>query len=145
VVVARATAVAPAVASGSSSIVACPSSLPDRPLSGTSGGNGYHVADWADAGPDQVRLRLADHGDRWGRRDDAEYSLPACTSADGCFTKVDASGGTKYRPVDNGWAFEMSIDAVIRGAGIVANATSHPEGCGGASDRNWDYPALTQP
>ena len=55
---------------------------------------------------------------------DTEYGLPPCTSANGCFTKVDASGGTKYPSFDNGWAFEISIDvqwahAVAPGARIL--------------------------
>ena len=55
---------------------------------------------------------------------DNQYGLPACTTANGCFRKVDASGGTDYPPFDNGWAFEISIDvqwahAVAPGAKIL--------------------------
>jgi subtilase family serine protease len=55
---------------------------------------------------------------------DHQYGLPACTTANGCFTKVDASGGTNYPPFNNGWAFEISIDvqwahAVAPGAKIL--------------------------
>jgi subtilase family serine protease len=55
---------------------------------------------------------------------DATYGLPACTTANGCFKKVDASGGTKYPSFDNGWAFEISIDvqwahAVAPGAKLL--------------------------
>lgn len=53
-----------------------------------------------------------------------QYGLPPCTSANGCFTKVNASGGTNYPPFNNGWAFEISIDvqwahAVAPGAKIL--------------------------
>lgn len=39
------------------------------------------------------------------------YGLPACTSASGCFTKIDSTGGTDYPPpgVDS-WIFETAVD-----------------------------------
>ncbi|MCX5093886.1 carboxypeptidase regulatory-like domain-containing protein [Streptomyces sp. NBC_00365] len=40
----------------------------------------------------------------------AQYGLPACTTADGCFTKVDQRGGTTYPAPDPGWATEISLD-----------------------------------
>ncbi|MEV6028291.1 carboxypeptidase regulatory-like domain-containing protein [Streptomyces sp. NPDC052036] len=40
----------------------------------------------------------------------AQYGLPACTTADGCFTKVDQRGGTAYPDPDPGWAGEISLD-----------------------------------
>ncbi|HEY2669381.1 MAG TPA: carboxypeptidase regulatory-like domain-containing protein [Rugosimonospora sp.] len=40
----------------------------------------------------------------------AQYALPACTSATGCFTKVDQRGGTSYPAPDSGWATEMALD-----------------------------------
>ena len=41
----------------------------------------------------------------------AEFGLPACTSANGCFTKVDQNGGTNYpATVDTGWELEISLD-----------------------------------
>lgn len=39
-----------------------------------------------------------------------QYGLPACTSADGCFSKVDQRGGTSYPTPDSGWAEEISLD-----------------------------------
>jgi hypothetical protein len=33
----------------------------------------------------------------------AEYGLPACTTANGCFEKVNATGGTSYPPSMTGW------------------------------------------
>ncbi|MGV9352383.1 S53 family peptidase [Streptomyces misionensis] len=40
----------------------------------------------------------------------AQYGLPACTTANGCFKKVDQSGGTSYPRGDSGWAEEISLD-----------------------------------
>jgi subtilase family serine protease len=40
----------------------------------------------------------------------SQYGLPACTTANGCFTKVDQSGGTKYPRGNSGWAEEISLD-----------------------------------
>jgi len=40
----------------------------------------------------------------------AQYGLPACTSANGCFRKVDQRGGTDYPQPDAGWAAEISLD-----------------------------------
>jgi len=38
------------------------------------------------------------------------YGLPPCTTANGCFQKVDQTGGTNYPPDDSGWALETSLD-----------------------------------
>jgi subtilase family serine protease len=38
------------------------------------------------------------------------YGLPACTSATGCFRKVNQSGGTTYPRKNGGWAQEISLD-----------------------------------
>ena len=40
----------------------------------------------------------------------AQYGLPACTSDDGCFRKVDEHGGAAYPVTDDGWASEISLD-----------------------------------
>lgn len=40
----------------------------------------------------------------------SEYGLPPCTTANGCFTKVDQNGGTDYPPDDEGWALETALD-----------------------------------
>lgn len=54
----------------------------------------------------------------------SQFGLPACTAANGCFTKVDQNGGTSY-PVANGnWALEISLDvqwahAIAPGAQIL--------------------------
>ncbi len=41
---------------------------------------------------------------------DSTYGLPACTTANGCFKKVNQSGGTSYPATDSGWALEISLD-----------------------------------
>jgi len=38
------------------------------------------------------------------------YGLPACTTANGCFRKVNQTGGTKYPRTNGGWAQEISLD-----------------------------------
>ncbi|MFI0895155.1 peptidase S8 [Streptomyces sp. NPDC020983] len=40
----------------------------------------------------------------------AQYGLPACTTANGCFKKIDQNGGTSYPKKDGGWAQEISLD-----------------------------------
>ncbi|WP_422653144.1 carboxypeptidase regulatory-like domain-containing protein [Actinocrinis sp.] len=40
----------------------------------------------------------------------AQYGLPACTTANGCFSKVDQTGGTNYPPADANWSGEISLD-----------------------------------
>jgi hypothetical protein len=40
----------------------------------------------------------------------SQYGLPACTTANGCFSKVDQNGGTNYPTADSGWAGEISLD-----------------------------------
>jgi len=42
---------------------------------------------------------------------DEEFGLPACTHANGCFTKVGQTGSTSSLPAtDGGWAVEISLD-----------------------------------
>jgi subtilase family serine protease len=38
------------------------------------------------------------------------FGLPACTTANGCFRKVDQNGGTSFPATDSGWALEISLD-----------------------------------
>jgi subtilase family serine protease len=61
-----------------------------------------------------------------------QYGLPTCTTSNGCFTKVNQTGGTAYPTVDSGWALEISLDiqwahAIAPGAKILlveANSSS---------------------
>jgi len=39
-----------------------------------------------------------------------KYGLPPCTTANGCFRKVDQKGGARYPANDSGWAGEISLD-----------------------------------
>ncbi len=53
-----------------------------------------------------------------------QYGLPACTTANGCFKKVNQTGGTRYPRTDSGWALEISLDiewahAIAPGAKIL--------------------------
>lgn len=38
------------------------------------------------------------------------FNLPACTTANGCFKKVNQSGGTSYPSNNAGWSQEISLD-----------------------------------
>ncbi|WP_199791365.1 carboxypeptidase regulatory-like domain-containing protein [Streptomyces sp. 142MFCol3.1] len=40
----------------------------------------------------------------------AQYGLPPCTTANGCFTKVDQRGGTDYPGPNELWAGEIALD-----------------------------------
>ncbi len=40
----------------------------------------------------------------------SQFGLPACTTANGCFKKLNQSGGTKYPKTNGGWAQEISLD-----------------------------------
>lgn len=60
-----------------------------------------------------------------------QFGLPACTTANGCFTKVNQTGGTGYPRKDSGWSLEISLDiqwahAIAPGANILlVEATSN--------------------
>ena len=41
---------------------------------------------------------------------DAQYGLPACTTANHCFSKVSQTGTTRYPRSNSGWALEISLD-----------------------------------
>jgi hypothetical protein len=38
------------------------------------------------------------------------YDLPPCTTANGCFTKIDQNGGTDYPAANSDWRTETSLD-----------------------------------
>jgi subtilase family serine protease len=40
----------------------------------------------------------------------AQFGLPPCTTANGCFRKVDQNGGTRYPHGDVGWGQEIDLD-----------------------------------
>ena len=41
------------------------------------------------------------------------FGLPACTTANGCFKKVNQTGGTTYPSTNGGWALEISLDVQV--------------------------------
>jgi subtilase family serine protease len=41
---------------------------------------------------------------------DQQFGLPACTTANGCFQKVDQNGGTSYPTKNSGWDLEIALD-----------------------------------
>jgi len=54
----------------------------------------------------------------------AQFGLPACTTANGCFKKVNQTGGTKYPRYNSGWGLEIALDiewahAIAPGAQIL--------------------------
>src|SRR5438094_501655 len=38
------------------------------------------------------------------------YGLPSCTTANGCFKKVNQTGGTNYPTKNAGWSLEIALD-----------------------------------
>ena len=40
----------------------------------------------------------------------SQYGLPPCTTANGCFKKIDQNGGSSYPRTNGGWAQEISLD-----------------------------------
>ncbi len=42
-----------------------------------------------------------------------QFGLPKCTTANGCFKKVNQTGGTSYPAKNAGWALEISLDVQI--------------------------------
>ena len=54
----------------------------------------------------------------------ARFGLPACTTANGCFHKVNQRGGTSYPAANAGWGQEIALDldmvsATCPGCGIL--------------------------
>ena len=52
------------------------------------------------------------------------FKLPACTTSNGCFSKVNQTGGSSYPKNNAGWALEISLDiqwahAIAPGAKIL--------------------------
>jgi len=74
--------------------------------------NAYNLPNTA-AGTQTIAIVDA-YNDPNAERDLAYYrstfGLPACTTANGCFRKVNQTGGTSYPPANTGWAEEISLD-----------------------------------
>ena len=89
-----------------------------------------------DAGAGTTIAIVDAHDDPSVERDlgvfDSQFGLPACTTNNGCFRKVDQNGRTHFPGKDAGWALEISLDvewahAIAPGAKILlveANSTS---------------------
>lgn len=72
----------------------------DLPSATAGGGQTVAIVDAygdSDAEPDLAAFR-------------SQYGLPPCTTANGCFQKVDQTGGTNYPPDDSDWGVETSLD-----------------------------------
>ena len=72
----------------------------------------------------------------------SQFGLPACTTANGCFRKVDQNGGTSYPIHDAGWGQEISLDLDMVSAAcpnckilLVEADTSRIPDLGAAVDR----------
>ncbi|HEX7619995.1 MAG TPA: S8 family serine peptidase, partial [Anaerolineales bacterium] len=53
-----------------------------------------------------------------------QFGLPACTTSNGCFSKVNQTGGTKFPRYNSGWGLEIALDiewahAIAPGAKIL--------------------------
>ncbi|HZZ85495.1 MAG TPA: S53 family peptidase [Anaeromyxobacteraceae bacterium] len=46
----------------------------------------------------------------------SRFGLGACTTANGCFQKIDQNGGTSYPSPDQGWALESALDLQMASA-----------------------------
>jgi subtilase family serine protease len=69
----------------------------------------------SDTAGDQMTVAVVDAYDDPAAESDLatyrkEFGLPACTTSNGCFRKVDQSGGHDFPEVDEGWAQEISLD-----------------------------------
>jgi len=40
----------------------------------------------------------------------SQFGLPACTTANGCFRKINQNGGTSYPAANSGWSSEIALD-----------------------------------
>ncbi len=96
--------------------------LAGRSLSGGGVGGGYEPADLrsaynlpsATAGSGQT-IAIVDAYDDPNAESDlatyrSHYGIAACTTANGCFKKVNETGGSKYPSGEPEWGFEISLD-----------------------------------
>jgi hypothetical protein len=62
------------------------------------------------------------------------YGIPACTTANGCFKKVNQTGASKYPAAEAGWAVEISLDLDMASAAcpnchiLLVEASSNTNG-----------------
>jgi subtilase family serine protease len=89
----------------------------------------YNYSTSPTAGAGQTIAIVDAYDDPTAESDLATFSsqynlLPACTTANGCFKKVDQTGGSSYPRKEAGWALEISLDvqwahAIAPGAKIL--------------------------
>jgi subtilase family serine protease len=60
----------------------------------------------------------------------ATFGLPPCTSANGCFRKLDPHGGTRYPRADAAWGREISLDLDMLSAACPDCRIALVEGAG---------------
>jgi hypothetical protein len=115
--------IVPASARPRSSSTLQPTLTPTSPtLSGSGVGGGYDPADLRSAydlpsesaGSGQTVAIVDAYDDPNAESDLAvyrtRYGISACTTANGCFRKVNQTGGTTYPTANAGWAVEISLD-----------------------------------
>jgi subtilase family serine protease len=94
----------------------------------------YSLASVA-ASPTTRRIAIVDAYDDPSVENDLKvysgtFGLPSCTTANGCFKKVNQSGGATPPRKDSGWALEISLDVQVAHAGcpncklLLVEATS---------------------
>lgn len=94
-----------------------------RPYTGSGPGGGYAPSDlWSaynlgspQGGGSGATIAIVDAYDDPTAEADlgvyrSQFGLSACTTANGCFTKVDQNGGSSFPTADGGWAQEESLD-----------------------------------
>jgi hypothetical protein len=75
----------------------------------------YELADKAATDGGDQTVAIVDAYDNPNAESDlavyrSTYGLPACTTANGCFTKVNQTGGSTMPAPDSGWAGEIALD-----------------------------------
>jgi subtilase family serine protease len=88
----------------------------------------YHFSTSLSAGSGQTIAIVDSYDDPTAEADlgvfSTAFGLPACTTANGCFKKVNQTGGNKLPRANAGWALEISLDvqwahAIAPGAKIL--------------------------
>jgi hypothetical protein len=75
----------------------------------------YNISDQASSAGGTQTIAIVDAYDDPNAESDlgvyrAQFGLPACTTANGCFRKVNQNGGTSYPSANASWAQEISLD-----------------------------------
>jgi subtilase family serine protease len=92
-----------------------------RPLATPTYQNGYTPADlssaykWGASGSSSLTIAIVDAYDNPNAESDlnvyrSQFGLGSCTTANGCFRKVNQNGGTAPPAGDTGWGQEIALD-----------------------------------